>query len=43
MIEMVKVNKRLTSAIIDIIESDSEEKVLVKVKSIVKFIKSNNY
>ena len=42
MTEMVKVNKRLTSAITDIIESDSNESS-VKVKSVVKFIKSNKY
>ena len=40
---MVKVNKRLTSTIINIIKSDSKEKASVKVKSIVKFIKSNKY
>ena len=43
MIEIIEVNKRLASTIIDIIESDSEEEALVKVKSIVKFIKSNKY
>ena len=40
MTEMVEISRKLASAIVDIIESDSESEALVKVKSVVKFIKS---
>ena len=38
--EMVEIKRKLASEIVDIIESDSESEVSVKVKSVVKFIKS---
>ena len=40
---MVKINQKLASAIIDIIESDSKSEASVKVKLVVKFIKSSKY
>ena len=43
MTEMVKINRKLASAIVDIIESESESEASIKVKSIVKFIKSKQY
>ena len=41
--EIAEVNKWLASIIIYIIESDSESDTSQKVKSIIKFIKSNEY
>jgi len=43
MTEMVEINKKLASAIVDIIKSDSKSKASVKVKSVIKFIKSTKY
>ena len=43
MTEIVEINRKLASEIVDIIESNSKSEASVKVKSIVKFIKSKQY
>ena len=40
MTEMVKINRKLASAIVDIIELDSKSEASVKVKSVIEFIRS---
>ena len=43
MTKIVEINRKLASAIVNIIKSDSKSEVLVKVKLVVKFIKSKKY
>ena len=40
---MAEMNKKLVNRIIDIIESDSESEALIKIKLVVKLIKSSKY
>ena len=43
MFNMIKLNKRIVEGVVEVVESDNDSKASVKLKHLVKLIKSKTY